>query len=75
MLGQAVSVAGVWVSMLSYLHCYEPTLINAAEGGMQQLFGLGLACATKHRQGVQNLRTKLLSAVMVTSGLMLTVDV
>lgn len=73
-IGDGLSIAGLVVGAVPYGSFYEPSIINAAEGGLQQMCNLVLAvllyrCGFGRR--VLFLRTKLISAVIVSFGLLL----
>ena len=71
-LGDGLSIAGLVVAAVPYGSFYEPSIINAAEGGLQQMCNLCLAtvlyrCGFGRR--VLYLRTKIISAIVVMIGL------
>jgi len=59
----------------SYSSFYEPSVVNAAEGGLQQLFNLLFALTSRHLLGwgreVEQLRVKCISFALVAVGLMM----
>ena len=76
--GEFLSTCGVLIVTFGYSQFYEPSIVNAAEGGLQQLFNLLFAVAAERympsgisSRKVDNLNTKLFSFAMVTSGLIL----
>lgn len=75
LLGECLSTLGVWFVTFSYSAFYEPSVVNAVEGGLQQLFNLLFALGT-HRflgwgRGVDQVPVKVVSFVLVASGLYL----
>lgn len=73
--GHVFAIAGVYFSMVSYQQISDPAIVNAAEGGVQQLIGLVVAYAltavSKRARPVEQLRLKCFSAACVTCGLVL----
>ena len=73
--GELLSVTGVCVVMFSYANFHEPAVVNAAEGGVQQLLNLVFAIALRAFAGfgreVDDRRTKLVSFALVSTGLYL----
>jgi hypothetical protein len=73
--GELLSIAGVCLSSFSYAMFYEPSVVNAAEGGMQQLLNLGFAYGARAWCGfgreVEQVPTKLESFGLVFAGLVL----
>eukprot|EP00048_Salpingoeca_helianthica_P018063 m.240504 g.240504 ORF g.240504 m.240504 type:complete len:377 (-) comp23432_c0_seq1:23-1153(-) len=73
-VGDGLSIAGLVVAAVPYGSFYEPAVINAAEGGLQQTNNLILAVLL-FRCGfgrpVAYLRTKIISAGIVIVGLLL----
>ena len=61
--------------MFSYANFHEPAVVNAAEGGVQQLLNLVFAIALRAFAGfgreVDDRRTKLVSFALVSTGLYL----
>jgi hypothetical protein len=86
MTGQFVSVSGLLVVSFSYARFYEPAVVNAAEGGLQQLFNLALAALLAQLSQVEgmplwvknlgrpltHIPVKLFSLVFIGMGLALT---
>jgi len=75
LLGECLSTFGVCLVTFSYSSFYEPSVVNAVEGGLQQLFNLLFAVAT-HRllgwgRGVDQVSVKLVSFCLVSAGLCL----
>jgi hypothetical protein len=73
LIGESLSVLGVGLVTFSYSSFYEPSVVNAVEGGLQQLFNLLFALAT-HRllgwgKGVDQVSVKVVSFVLVAVGL------
>jgi len=73
--GECLSVIGIIISSFSYSSFYEPSVVNAAEGGLQQLTNLLLAVAS-HRffgwgRAVDNVYVKIVSFMLVSMGLFL----
>jgi len=74
-LGEFLSMAGVCLVTFSYSGFYEPSVVNAVEGGLQQLFNL-LFAVISHRvlglgRGVEQVPVKCASLLLVCVGLML----
>jgi len=72
--GEVLSVFGVCIVMFSYASFHEPAVVNAAEGGVQQLLNLCFAIALRYvgfGRRVHDRRTKLLSFALVSAGLAL----
>ena len=73
--GELLSVCGVCVVTFSYANFHEPAVVNAAEGGVQQLLNLFFAIALRSLAGfgrpVTDRRTKLVSFALVATGLYL----
>jgi hypothetical protein len=73
--GECLSCFGVCLVTFSYASFYEPSVVNAVEGGLQQLFNLLFALATKHLfglgRGVDQVTVKVISFVLVATGLVL----
>ena len=76
--GECLSILGVCLVTFSYSSFYEPSVVNAAEGGLQQLFNLLFALVSSRIFGmgrkVEQLTVKFTSFVLVTLGLMLSVS-
>jgi len=75
LVGECLSTLGVCLVTFSYSSFYEPSVVNAVEGGLQQLFNLLFALAT-HRflgwgRGVDQVSVKIVSFLIVASGLFL----
>ncbi|CAJ1416420.1 unnamed protein product [Effrenium voratum] len=76
-LGEGLSMTiGVCLVTFSYSGFYEPSVVNAVEGGLQQLFNLIFAVIS-HRllgvgPGVEQVPVKLVSLLLVCAGLALT---
>lgn len=75
LVGECLSTLGVCLVTFSYSSFYEPSVVNAVEGGLQQLFNLIFALAT-HRifgwgPGVDQINVKIVSFVLVAVGLFL----
>jgi len=75
-IGHLLANAGAVVVMFSYSIFYEPSVVNALEGGSLQLINLIMA-ALAHRfcefgRPVTGVRTKLISFLMITFGVYLT---
>eukprot|EP00927_Polykrikos_kofoidii_P018035 TRINITY_DN18283_c0_g1_i2.p1 TRINITY_DN18283_c0_g1~~TRINITY_DN18283_c0_g1_i2.p1 ORF type:complete len:457 (-),score=47.24 TRINITY_DN18283_c0_g1_i2:345-1715(-) len=72
-LGECLSLSGICLVTFSYSSFYEPSVVNAVEGGMQQLLNLMFALLSYRLFGlgrsVDFLGTKLLSFVLVSTGL------
>ena len=74
-LGECLSMIGVCLVTFSYSGFYEPSVVNAVEGGLQQLFNLIFAVIS-HRllgvgPGVEQVPVKCVSLLLVCSGLAL----
>jgi len=73
--GECLSMVGVGLVTFSYSSFYEPSVVNAAEGGLQQLFNLLFALTSRHLLGmgreVDQVSTKCVSFALVAAGLML----
>lgn len=72
--GEVLSVVGVCVVMFSYARFHEPAVVNAAEGGVQQLLNLCFAsalAAVGFGRAVDDRPTKLVSFALVSAGLVL----
>ena len=77
-VGEFLSTCGVLIVTFGYSQFYEPSIVNAAEGGLQQLFNLLFAVAAERfmpsgisSRKVDNLAIKLCSFAMVSAGLLL----
>eukprot|EP00440_Ansanella_granifera_P056878 gb/GFBE01061653.1/.p1 GENE.gb/GFBE01061653.1/~~gb/GFBE01061653.1/.p1 ORF type:complete len:117 (+),score=21.58 gb/GFBE01061653.1/:1-351(+) len=75
LLGECLSMCGVCLVTFSYASFYEPSVVNAVEGGLQQLFNL-LFAVLLHRflgygRGVEQVAVKCVSLVFVSAGLTL----
>jgi len=75
LVGECLSTFGVCLVTFSYSTFYEPSVVNAVEGGLQQLFNLLFAMGT-HRflgwgKGVDQVSVKLVSFGLVACGLVL----
>jgi len=74
-LGEVLSIAGYYVISFSYHWYYNSGIVSAAEGSLNQLFNLILAILFKKYlnfgRKVDNIKSKLLSCLLVTSGLVL----
>jgi len=75
LLGECLSMCGVCLVTFSYSSFYEPSVVNAVEGGLQQLFNLFFAVLS-HRalgwgRGVDQVFVKCISFVLVAAGLTL----
>lgn len=74
-VGECLSMVGVCLVTFSYSSFYEPSVVNAAEGGLQQLFNLLFALTSRHLLGwgreVEQLRVKCISFALVAVGLMM----
>lgn len=74
-LGQSLSVLGVFVIMVTYSVFYEPAVVNALEGGMQQLLNLLFATLLyrlcSFGRPVGHVRVKLVSVLLITTGIYL----
>lgn len=72
-LGDFFSITGLLVGSVAYALYYEPSIVNAAEGGFQQLFNLVFAvCLSRFlRFGrpVTDVSIKVIAFVIVTVGL------
>jgi len=75
LVGECASLLGLWLGNMSYARFYEPAVINAAEGGLQQLCNLVLAIGVfrylPNGRKVTDLPTKVLSLTAVVFGLYL----
>jgi hypothetical protein len=73
--GECLSMIGVCLVTFSYSSFYEPSVVNAAEGGLQQLFNLLFAIVSYRLLGwgrkVEQVSVKLVSFMMVAIGLTL----
>jgi len=73
--GECLSMVGVGLVTFSYSSFYEPSVVNAAEGGLQQLFNLLFALTSRHVLGmgreVDQVSTKCVSFALVAAGLTL----
>jgi len=73
--GEVLSVVGVAVVMFSYSSFHEPAVVNAAEGGVQQLLNLLFAVLLRFLCGfgrdVTDVWTKIVSFVLISLGLAL----
>lgn len=74
-LGECLSMTGICLVTFSYSGFYEPSVVNAVEGGLQQLFNL-LFAVISHRllglgRGVEQVPVKCVSLLLVCSGLAL----
>jgi len=75
-LGETLSVLGVCIVTFSYAMFHEAAVVNAAEGGIQQLLNLCFAVIARScsfGRKVEHPTVKFLSFVLVSSGLVLTV--
>jgi len=74
--GECLSLAGVCLVTFSYSSFYEPSVVNAVEGGLQQLLNLLFALLSSKLLGwgrdVSQVPIKILSLTLVTAGLTLT---
>jgi hypothetical protein len=74
-LGEMLSLSGYYVISFSYHWYYNSGVVSAAEGSLNQFFNLILAIIFKKYfnfgRNVDNIRSKLLSCVLVTAGLVL----
>eukprot|EP00437_Effrenium_voratum_P053921 CAMPEP_0181539092 /NCGR_PEP_ID=MMETSP1110-20121109/76201_1 /TAXON_ID=174948 /ORGANISM="Symbiodinium sp., Strain CCMP421" /LENGTH=412 /DNA_ID=CAMNT_0023670709 /DNA_START=62 /DNA_END=1301 /DNA_ORIENTATION=- len=75
LLGEVLSMIGVCLVTFSYSGFYEPSVVNAVEGGLQQLFNLIFAIIS-HRllglgRGVEQVPVKCASLLLVSIGLAL----
>jgi len=74
--GECLSLAGVCLVTFSYSEFYEPSVVNAVEGGLQQLLNLLFALLSSKLLGwgrdVSQVPIKILSLTLVTAGLTLT---
>mmetsp|Transcript_64420 Transcript_64420/g.153678 ORF Transcript_64420/g.153678 Transcript_64420/m.153678 type:complete len:464 (-) Transcript_64420:128-1519(-) len=75
-LGECLSLAGVCLVTFSYSSFYEPSVVNAVEGGLQQLLNLLFALLSSKLLGwgrhVSQVPIKILSFTLVAAGLTLT---
>ena len=74
LLGECLSLLGVFLATFSVAAFYEPSVVNAAEGGLQQLFNLIFALVSHKALGaerVDHVRVKIVSFLLVTAGLAL----
>lgn len=73
--GECLSMVGICLVTFSYSSFYEPSVVNAAEGGLQQLFNLLFALTSRRVLGlgreVDRLNVKCVSFALVASGLTL----
>jgi len=73
--GECLSMVGVCLVSFSYSAFYEPSVVNAAEGGLQQLFNLLFALTSHHVLGwgraVDQVSVKCVSFALVATGLTL----
>mmetsp|Transcript_42431 Transcript_42431/g.123311 ORF Transcript_42431/g.123311 Transcript_42431/m.123311 type:complete len:365 (-) Transcript_42431:207-1301(-) len=73
--GECLSMAGLCLVTFSYSSFYEPSVVNAAEGGLQQLFNLVFALTSHHVLGcgraVEQVSVKCMSFALVVAGLTL----
>lgn len=75
-VGECLSVLGVCIVTFSYAMFYEPAVVNAAEGGIQQLLNLCFAVIARScsfGRKVENPTVKFVSFALVSSGLVLSV--
>jgi hypothetical protein len=84
--GELASICGILIVTFSYARFYEPAVVNAAEGGLQQLFNLLLAALLAHISSIPgmppwlkslgrpltDLPIKLLSLLFISLGLAMT---
>jgi len=74
-VGECLSMIGVCSVTFSYSSFYEPSVVNAVEGGLQQLFNLAFALLSHRTMGwgreVDFLWVKCCSFALVASGLVL----
>jgi len=73
--GEILSLLGLWLGNLGYARFYEPAVVNAAEGGLQQMFNLFFAvimyrCMPQGRK-ITEVPVKVLSFCFVSFGLYL----
>lgn len=76
LLGESLSVVGVCIVTFAYAMFYEPAVVNAAEGGIQQLLNLCFAVIARtcsFGRKVDHPQVKFISFVLVSSGLCLSV--
>jgi hypothetical protein len=75
LIGELLSICGVCLVTFSYSTFYEPSVVNAVEGGLQQLFNLIFAIVTSQVLGcgrvVDQVTVKVISFVLVAVGLTL----
>jgi len=73
--GEVLSVVGVAVVMRSYSNFHEPAVVNAAEGGVQQLlnlvFAVLLRCLCGFGRDVTDVGAKVVSFALISAGLAL----
>eukprot|EP00928_Gymnodinium_smaydae_P042580 TRINITY_DN28646_c0_g1_i1.p1 TRINITY_DN28646_c0_g1~~TRINITY_DN28646_c0_g1_i1.p1 ORF type:complete len:435 (-),score=81.73 TRINITY_DN28646_c0_g1_i1:23-1327(-) len=73
--GECLSMLGVCLVTFSYSSFYEPSVVNAVEGGLQQLFNLLFAVISHRALGmgrkVDLVHVKIISFLLVSSGLAL----
>jgi len=75
--GELISLLGVCIVTFSYACFYEPAVVNASEGGLQQIFNLVFAWLA-HRlmpscgRPVTQIGVKIVSFLLVAAGLFLT---
>jgi len=74
-MGEMLSLSGYYVISFSYHWYYNSGIVSAAEGSLNQFFNLILAIVFKRYfnfgRNVENVKSKLLSCLLVTSGLVL----
>jgi len=74
-LGDFFSLTGLIVDSVAYALYYEPSVVNATEGGLQQLLNLFFAVVfsrvCRFGRPVRHLPVKIVSFVMVSLGLLL----
>jgi len=84
--GEIISAIGIMVVTFSYARFYEPAVVNAAEGGLQQLFNLLFAALLAQLSQIRgmpawfrslgrpltHLPVKCMSLVLISCGLALT---
>lgn len=73
--GECLSTAGIYLTTFTYAEFYEPAVVNAVEGGLQQILNLVLAVVLYRVCGwgrpIDFIGVKLLSFVLVSTGLFL----
>ena len=75
--GIIISIVGLWLSNISYGVCSNPSIVNATEGGLQQLINLSFSLIINNinsgDSNLINLPLKCISLVMIITGLTLTI--